>query len=251
MKKIILIKLGGSLISDKTKVNVARLKEIDQLSRQIKNILDQNNNLSFILATGAGGFGHPLAEKYKNNLEKGWPYIRAAIKKLNQIVVSSLIQYHVPAISVNPFLISQPEIGKIINLLKAGKIPVFHADLIKDKQSKISILSMDKFLVDLAIFLKEKGFKIEKIVFCGVTNGVINDKKKTIRIINKKNIIRLEKYFFKNKTIDVSGGMRGKVKESLRLINKIITGLIINGQKTNSLRDAVADNKIEGTIISG
>jgi isopentenyl phosphate kinase len=249
MKKIILIKLGGSLISDKAKINQARLKVIENLSQQIKEILKNKKDLQLILATGAGGFGHPLAEKYKNNLEKGWPHIRAAVKKLNQIIVSSLTKYGIPALSINPFFVSQPEIDKIINLLKAGKIPVFHADLIKDKQGKISILSMDKFLVDLAIFLKEKGFKIEKVVFCGVTNGVINDKKKTIRIINKKNIVRLEKYFFKNKTIDVSGGMKQKIKECLRLINKKIIGVIINGEKKDNLYRTIIDDKIEGTII--
>lgn len=249
MKKIILIKLGGSLISDKTKVNVAKLKEINHLSEQIRKIIDKNKNLSFILATGAGGFGHPLAEKYKDNLEKGWSHIRAAVKKLNQIVVSSLVHYHVPAVSVKPFLISQPKIDKIINLFKAGKIPVFHADLVKDKKGKILVLSMDKFLVDLAIFFKNRDYQIDKVIFAGITSGVIDREGETIKKITKKYFPQIESVFYKGKGIDMTGGMKQKIKECLRLINKKIVSVVINGEKKDSLYRTIVDDKIEGTII--
>ena len=42
MKKIILIKFGGSLITDKTKTNIARLDVIENLVRQVKKISKDN-----------------------------------------------------------------------------------------------------------------------------------------------------------------------------------------------------------------
>src|SRR3989338_8255212 len=99
MKKLVLIKLGGSLISDKTKINKARNYEIKRLSKQIKEI---QRNFSLIIFTGAGGFGHPLAEKYKDDLEKGLREIKNAVKKLNKIVVSSLNNVGLRVVSVEP-----------------------------------------------------------------------------------------------------------------------------------------------------
>ena len=89
MKKIILIKFGGSLITDKTKTNIARLDVIENLVRQVKSSFAKasEDEVSFIIATGAGGFGHPVAKKYENNLKEGLPFIKDAVKKINNIVV--------------------------------------------------------------------------------------------------------------------------------------------------------------------
>ena len=225
MKKIILIKFGGSLISDKSKMNVARLDKIDRLSKRVKNTLGKDKSLSLILATGAGGFGHPLAKRYKNNLGKGWLPIRKAVRKLNKIVVASLVNLGLRAESIEPFSIDNLNIKKIAQMLERKKIPVFHADLIKAK-NKISIISMDKFLVDLAIDLKGRGYPIEKIIFYGATSGDLNRQGKVIKKIGKKDFPKMEKVFFQKRHIDVSGGMKGKVKESLRAAEKGIPSLI-------------------------
>ena len=90
---------------------------INDLSRQIKKILNENKNLSLIIATGAGGFGHPEAKKYENNLEKGLPFIKAAVKKLNKIVVSSLNNAGVSAFSVEPSEIAKYKDGQMTELL--------------------------------------------------------------------------------------------------------------------------------------
>lgn len=257
MKKIILIKFGGSLISDKTKINKAKNKIIKDLVLQIKEILNNDKDIFLIIATGAGGFGHPVAKKYEHNFKEGLPSIKKAVKKINQIVISSLLNTGLEAVSVEPSEIAEYRDmkmtallhGYIVSLLNKNIIPVFHADLIKDKKLGISILSMDRFLVDLAINLKNRGYNIEKVIFCGTTNGVLDNLGKTIKKISKTNITRFNSSFYDNKAIDTSGGMRGKVGECLRLINKKIPCMIINGQKENNLRMAVSGEEVIGTQI--
>ncbi|TRZ51302.1 hypothetical protein D4R99_04545 [bacterium] len=257
MKKLILIKFGGSLISDKSKIDTARLDVISNLSKQIKEILDQKKDLSLIIATGAGGFGHPLAEKYKNNLEKGLPKIKKAVKKINQIVVNSLNKEGIKSESVEPSGISEYKNekmvslfhGSIVSLLEKNIIPVFHADLTKDQQLGISILSMDKFLVDLAIFFKNKGYKIEKVIFAGTTAGVVSRVGTTIQRITKNSFLKIKEVFYQGKGIDVSGGMMGKVRECLRLIDEKIPCIIIDGQKENNFKNAILDKEVFGTQI--
>ena len=237
MEKLILIKLGGSLISDKTKINVARLDVIENISYQIKRISDQDKELSIILFTGAGGFGHPVAKKFEDNLEKGLPEIKKAVKELNNIVVASLNSIGLKAGSTEPDKAAVYEDGRLISLndqmffsmLKKNIIPVFYADLIHDRARGISILSMDKFLVDLAVYLKNKGNKIEKVIFAGVTSGVVDRQGKTIPVITKKDFTENQNVFFKSKGVDVSGGMKYKVEQCLRLTEKGITSYITDG----------------------
>ncbi len=231
-KRLLLIKLGGSLISDKTKVNVVRTSEINKVSKQLKDFLDKNKDIF----TGAGGFGHPVAEKFINNLEKGRSQIKKAVKKLNQYVVNSLNENGLKALSVEPDKTTKYLNGKmislsseyIIELFNEGVIPVFHADLVLDRKIGTSVLSMDKFLVDCAIYFKNKGFKIEKALFIGTTPGVISKYGKTVPTITKKNFSNIKKVFYPGKDIDVSGGMRYKVEQCLRLANIKIKSYITN-----------------------
>lgn len=258
MKKLILIKFGGSLITDKTKINVARLDVIEDHSKQIKEIVKKEKKLSLLIFTGAGGFGHPVAKKYEHNLAKGSSFIKAAVKKINQIVVNSLNKTGVKSIAVEPSKISEYKDGNmtklfhgsIVSLLEQNIIPVFHADLIDDKKLGISILSMDRFLVDMAIYFKHVGFDVEKVIFCGTTDGVLDIEGKTIEKINKTNIHEFENYFYDNKTVDTSGGMKGKVEESLKLIDEEIPCAIIDGQKENNLIKAILGQEVQGTTIS-
>lgn len=236
MKKLILIKLGGSLITNKTKTNVARLNVIANLAKQIKEIVENNKNLSLIIATGAGGFGHSVAKIYEHNLEEGLPFIKEAVKKINQIVVASLISAGVSAFSIEPSGIAKYKDGKmvklfhnsIVSLLNKKIIPVFHADLVDDQKLGISILSMDKFLVDLAIFFKNKNYEIKKVIFAGTTAGVVSRVGTTIKKITKNNFSKIREVFYKGKGVDVTGGMKYKVEQCLRLTEEEIDSYITN-----------------------
>ena len=254
LKKIILIKLGGSLISDKTAVNKARLDDIDKISTQIKKI-GLDNSYSLILSTGAGGFGHPVAKKYINNLKEGKPFIKKAVKDLNNIVVTSLQKTGVKAVSVEPSAITEYRNTQLIYLfdklifswLNNDIIPVFHADLVDDKELGTCILSMDKFMSDLAIHLKQKGFEIETVIFAGSTDGVIDQDGRVIEKITSKDFEKIKKIFYKGKGLDVSGGMKKKVETAVNLSKQGIASYIVQGLK---IEEIIINKKISGTKIS-
>ena len=63
-KEIILLKLGGSLITDKDKPYTPRLDKLADLSQEIKTVLDSTPDLLLILGHGSGSFGHTAAKKY-------------------------------------------------------------------------------------------------------------------------------------------------------------------------------------------
>ena len=57
-----IIKLGGSVITDKSKESFFKREVMNNLSKEIKKA-----NKKCIIIHGAGSFGHILAKKYKLN----------------------------------------------------------------------------------------------------------------------------------------------------------------------------------------
>ncbi len=64
MQELVFLKLGGSLITDKTQPYTARLDELADLAAQIKHALQTRPNLLLVLGHGSGSFGHTAAKKY-------------------------------------------------------------------------------------------------------------------------------------------------------------------------------------------
>ena len=62
--RLVFLKLGGSLITDKSQAETALLDLIFILLSDLKRYLDQNNEVRVVLGHGSGSFGHHAAAKY-------------------------------------------------------------------------------------------------------------------------------------------------------------------------------------------
>jgi len=265
-KKIILIKLGGSLITDKNRPFTVKTSVIDELSRQIKEALEEDKNLQVIIGNGGGSFPHYPALKYKmsegikeEKQKFGFCLVQDAASRLNRIVVDFLLKHNLKAVSLNPSSMIITKKGKIkkffsyplFSMLNLGLIPVTYGDIVLDEEKGSHILSTEIILNFLALFLKKKGFKIEKIIHNGLTQGVLDEKGKTIKKITLKNFYKIKKNFYKTLGFDVTGGMSHKVKESLYLTRHGIKTFVINGVvEKNLLKNTLLGKKIHGTLIT-
>ena len=64
MSKLIFLKLGGSLITDKERPRTPRLDTLRDLSTQIAAARARDPNLLLLIGHGSGSFGHVVAKKY-------------------------------------------------------------------------------------------------------------------------------------------------------------------------------------------
>lgn len=264
--KIILIKLGGSLITDKEKPYTARYEIINNLSRQIKDALEENKNLSLIIGNGGGSFPHYPAVKYqmkegiKNENQKiGFCEVQDAASRLNRIIVRSLLDLKIKAVSINPSsaIITQKKkikfffIEPIVKAINLGIIPVIYGDIVFDEFFGSTILSTETLLNVLCQKLIKKGFFVDKIIHNGITPGVLDREGKLIEKISKNNWNRIKTHFTSAKGFDVTGGMFHKVKEALLITKQGVETLIINGcQEKDILKKAILGKKVRGTIIT-
>lgn len=255
-KAITLIKLGGSVITDKSKEYTARPDVITRLAREIKKA-----NMPVIIAHGGGSFPHTSAKKYggKKGYKSTWGVAKVArdAMEINRIVMDILIEEKIPAISLRPMSMVIARKGKpqksffetIVLLLEQGITPVVYGDVILDTDWKTTIFSGETTLDFIGSYLLKNGYKIAKNIQVGVTNGVYDDNKKTIPEITKKNYKEYESSIFQSKNADVTGGMKHKIESSLVLAEKKIQTYIINGLIKENLFKVLTEKDIECTVI--
>jgi isopentenyl phosphate kinase len=255
-KSIILVKLGGSVITDKNVSYFAREDVIKRLAEELKNA-----KTALVIAHGSGSFGHVSAAKYGG--AKGYKSTLGLAKvaldalEINRIVMRNLVAKGLPAISFKPMSMITAKNGEmknnffepIILALKQELIPVVYGDGILDETWKSTIFSGETSLGKIALYLKSKGYKIAKIIEVGETDGVYDDKKNTIFNISSKSWPKIKKFIFNSNRADVTGGMKHKIEEALKISQIGTETLIINGNIKNELARALSGKPTKGTVI--
>lgn len=110
--------------------------------------------------------------------------------------------------------------------------------------------SLDRKILNyLALKLRLKSYLIEKIILAGITDGVYDSKGKTIKKLTPEKFRKLKQDIGVSDGIDVTGGMIHKVGEAVKLAEKGIETLIINGRIPGNLEKAILGEKVGGTWI--
>lgn len=265
MKKLILIKLGGSVITNKGKPFTARVSVIKRLAKEIKTAREKlGKDVLFLIGHGQGSFAHIPAAKYQTKLGninknsiKGFCETSYVAIEPNRVVMKEFLKAGLPVTAFSPLSFLYAKENKtykfMLNHIKRcfdiGVIPVIYGDVIMDEVNGFCIFSAEKTLSILARKLR-KTYKIEKIIECGDTDGVYDLKGKTISVIDSKNFKEVKKWITGSKSTDVTGGMIHKVEESLRLTKETrISTILINGNKAGNLQKAVLGKKVKSTLI--
>ena len=259
--RAIILKLGGSAITIKDKPCTANQSVIENLAREIAEAKVQQ----LVLVHGGGSFGHPLAKEYAINegLKHpsqiiGFSKTHDAMTVLNQLVVETLIRHNIPAVGIAPSSFVVTKLGRIekmkVNIiskmLEMGFVPVLYGDAVLDTSRGFAILSGDQLIAKLAIVLGA-----ERIILGVDVDGLCTSDPKSdpsARLIEHTNLNELKRehsWIDKAKVTDVTGGMYGKIIELIPAIEQRARTLIVNGTKQGTVRRALCNEKVKGTII--
>lgn len=264
-RESIIIKLGGSVITKKSQ----NKREVNEkiLKRIAKEISEATakRNFSLVVVHGAGAFGHVPAKKYKLNEGlknfdeqiKGIAETHKFMEELNFKVVETLQNFRLNAIAFQPSVSGILENGKLVsfqleilkNFLKMGLIPVLYGDVLLDRRKGIGILSGDYLVSYIA-----KKLNANKVILCTDVDGVFtSDPKKDknakfIKKLSKENIKDIKK-LDGSKSTDVTGGMKKKVVELLKISKKDMKIKLINGFKKGLLKRELIKGDAYGTVI--
>jgi isopentenyl phosphate kinase len=159
-----LIKLGGSLITDKQTERSFRAQVMERIAREIAEALP-HITAPVIIGHGSGSFGH-FAAKRHGTLDgvhtpaqwRGFAEVSLVASELCGLVVTHLVQAGVPALRVQPSasLIAQDGVPVSLSLdnlhhaLQAGLVPVVHGDVAFDRVRGGTIISTESLFTLLA-----------------------------------------------------------------------------------------------------
>jgi len=256
---ITLLKLGGSVITDKAKPYTARKSNIKRLAWEVKDALDADGKLQLIIGNGGGSFPHQPAKKgdLVNGIKGAWQLehlvetYRAA-SELNHMVVTELVKAGVPAISIKPSSAAYSDAREIVNfnllmideLLKLKAVPVIHGDVLIDLKQGCSIASTERLFMYLA-----KVLPVGRAIIGTDVDGVIDENGKLVEKISPVSFITLRPYLKGASATDVTGGMFHKVETMLELSKVVKEVRIINAAKAANVKDALGGKSL-GTLIT-
>jgi isopentenyl phosphate kinase len=277
MKELVFIKLGGSLITDKTQPYTPLLDVMDNLARQIANTLQAQPDLRLVIGHGAGSFGHVAASEYKTrdgyprpsplmhrdrdeteeNYWKGFAEVWYQASALNRYVVNALHNAGVRAISLPPSGSVIASDGKVavwettpIRMsLAVGIVPVVFGDVVFDEVRGGTILSTENLFAYLV-----KALDPGRILLAGLEDAVWEDFPARTRKFERITPITFEEIKHsvgKSAAADVTGGMEAKVKDMLDLAqeNPGLKIQIFSGAEPGNVSRALTGEPL-GTEIS-
>ena len=245
---MILIKLGGSIITNKEKPLSPRISTIDKISKQLKKIKEP-----IILVHGGGSFGHYWSVKYDMHTNPakysihGVSIVKNSMMQLDKIILDSLIKnklnpYCLPS---TDFMMGNKPITKkvkeISKIAQSGFIPVSYGDALFYGTKKSYILSGDKIMSILAKILRPR-----LSIFVLNVDGLYSDFK-TKKLIRKMDGDQVS---IEDIPMDVTGGMKRKVEEAARISKMKLDVFFVNGNKPERIVNATK-GKFEGTMFRG
>ncbi len=262
--KIILLKLGGGLLTDKNKPFSIR-EEVAKSA--VQQIIDADEKV--ILIHGGGSFGHPLAKQYSiskglnpsiENQIFGLTQTHQSMNKFNSYLINLFLEKKYPALSIQASSIFIKDSHKIstysIEIIKAALdlniLPILYGDIILDKQGSFSIISGDQIILELCENLKK--YSVSKVIFTMETDGIyINDKDTNgeCTLATECNSDELDSLNLANlgQKIDVTGGIKGKLNFIKQICTYNIPVQLINGLKEGYIYKSLKNQNINCTNI--
>jgi isopentenyl phosphate kinase len=258
----IILKIGGSAITDKAEEAQPKTDIINRLAEEIKRA-DLDN---LIVVHGGGSFGHPTAARYgiKDGYKEdpaqklGFAETHHMMTVLNGLVMDAMILHELPAISIAPSSCFMTENGKVKvfddtilqGYAKLVYTPVFYGDVVLDQKTGFTVLSGDQLVAYLAM-----KYKATKIVIGTDTDGLFDSDPKTnpeakpIKKLNLKELKELAPKLGKAQGTDVTGGMAGKIAELIPAVEAGVHVTITGATKGLSIYRALTDQSVMGTEI--
>lgn len=250
---MILLKLGGSLITEKDRPETPRLATIRRLASEVFEARRSQPDLRLVIGHGSGSFGHHLASRHQTQKGaqsrqdwQGFADVWASANHLNRLVVDALRQAGVPVMAFPPSASALAEDGQLIELahepirlaVDHGLVPVVQGDVAFDRKQGSAIVSTEQVLGALV-----EPLHADTLLLAGLEAGVFADYPENRRLLPELryedvSAIRLGGA----PSEDVTGGMASKVDIAFELLrdHPSLDICIFSAETPDSLRSALA-----------
>ncbi len=235
MPEIVFLKLGGSLITEKAECETPRLDVLQRVAGEIARALAADPGLRLVLGHGSGSYGHFAAERYgvhRGHLAdwRGYAETAAAAARLDRLVIDACLAAGVPVVALQPSASARTCDGRlqelvtwpVAELLERRLVPVVYGDVALDDTQGSSIISTEEIFTYLAHQLVP-----QRMLLAGEVDGVYTaDPQREpgaqpIPHLTPSLWAVAERQLAGARGVDVTGGMRAKVRQMLALVAEV------------------------------
>lgn len=245
---LILLKLGGSLITDKAQAQTVRAETLARVMAEIAAWRASQPEAQLVLGHGSGSFGHVQAKKYgtrqgvrSRDEWRGFAEVQAVANLLNRLVIDAARDARLPVLNCPPSASAVCRDGELVSLALApieaalihGLVPVVQGDVALDSERGGTIVSTEDVFRYLAPRLKP-----DRILLAGIEPGVL-DRWPDGAVMSE--VREVPGSAGAAAAADVTGGMAAKIRETLAML----TGLpacearIFSGEAPGAVQSAL------------
>jgi isopentenyl phosphate kinase len=265
MQAITLVKLGGSLITDKRVESAYRAEVAQRIADEVAAVWHSSEDqpMRLIIGHGSGSFGHFAAKRYHTmqgvhtpEQWRGFAEVAAAAADLNTRFTETLRAAGLPILRFQPSASLRCQNGKIVGMalapieqaLQHGLIPLIYGDVAFDEVLGGTIASTETIFTYLV-----QQLNVVRVILAGEVEGVYGDQQQVIPEITPANFEQYQDFLGGSEGTDVTGGMLTKVSDMLALVKQFprLHAHIIDGLAPGVLQDVLSnDNDTRhGTLI--
>ncbi len=260
----VIIKLGGSIISDKTRPSTPQLEVISKLVHEISGITSH----PIVVVHGGGSYGHFPAKKYQlhrggrsKKKKRGVTETASEMSKLNQLILDAFHAASRPAVPIRTLAIMVALNGRIAHMdlealrtfLHQNFIPILSGDVVADSVTGFTIISGDQIAMYLARQLHST-----KVIFATDVDGLYtadpktSSKAKRIPLVTPKTldtVLTEAAMGTATDAADVTLGMRGKLEEIFKGLPPNCEAIICDLRKPGTLARIIEGKSVSSTRL--
>ncbi|HUF77391.1 MAG TPA: isopentenyl phosphate kinase, partial [Thermoanaerobaculia bacterium] len=259
-----LLKLGGSLITDKERPDTARREVIRRLAGEIAGALRGPGALRLVLGHGSGSFGHTAAARLRLGAEsqgeggpEGVSRVQERAAALHRQVLDALLAEGASPFSVAPSSVLvaagglpvRCEAEPLLLALEGGLLPVVYGDVVMDRERGYAIASTEAVFLALAEELGRHGVRIARALWAGATDGVLGRGGERLEEVRADAAEAALAAAGGAAGTDVTGGMRHRLEAALELARRGVPSLVFDGGVPGRLAAALRGELAPGTRV--
>lgn len=273
---VVLVKLGGSLITDKHLPSergegAARDEVIRRLAREIAEATAGGRPIRIVLGHGSGSFGH--AESARHGVHRGLgrerdpdrarpegvSRVQERAAALHHRVVVALLEAGLAPFSVAPSSTLVTSGGRpeafaaepLALALRSGLLPVVYGDVVMDRAQGCAIASTETVLLAAARELLHRDCPVRSALWAGTTEGVLDAGGRPIPEVRADGASDALAAAGSAAGTDVTGGMRHRLEAALALARLGVPSTIFDATVPGRLGEALRDRAVGGTRVPG
>jgi isopentenyl phosphate kinase len=263
MRPVTLVKLGGSLLTDKQRPLALRRDVVARLAEELASVTTRPDAPAVILGHGSGSFGHWAAHRHRFRERTGAARTLAAARvqlaagELHRLLIRALVLAKLPAMSLRPAAwltlaggaVATTSVDALTGALDAGAIPVVCGDVVSDGLLGTTIASTEQVFAALVDALPHAGWRVDRALWAGATPGILDRHGELVPLVDQQRRAELDHALAGAAGVDVTGGVRLRVDTALELARSGVESWIFDGTTPGALASALRREGRVGTLV--